>query len=36
MKTKDVIFSHFQELKSQVEKQTNRSLKALRLYNGGE
>ena len=36
MKTKDQVFSQFQEFKALVENQTERKIKVLRLGNGGE
>ena len=36
MKTKDEVFSRFQEFKALVENQTGRKIKALRLDSGGE
>jgi len=36
MKTKDEVFSWFQEFKSLVENQTGRKIKVLRSDNGGE
>jgi transposase InsO family protein len=36
MKTKDEVFSRFQEFKAQVENQTGRRIKVLRSDNGGE
>jgi hypothetical protein len=36
LKTKDEVFSRFQEFKSLVESQTGKKIKVLRLENGGE
>jgi hypothetical protein len=36
MKTKDEVFSQFQEFRAQVENQTGKKIKVLRLDNGGE
>jgi transposase InsO family protein len=36
MKTKDEVFSRFQEFKAQVDKQTRKKTKVLRSDNGGE
>ena len=36
MKTKDKVFSRFQEFKALVENQTGRQIKTLRYDNGGE
>jgi hypothetical protein len=36
MKTKDEVFSRFQEFKALVENQTGRKIKVLRSDNGGE
>ena len=36
MKTKDEVFSRFQEFKALVENQTRRKIKTLRSNNGGE
>jgi hypothetical protein len=36
MKTKDEVFSQFQEFRAQVENQTGKKIKVLRSDNGGE
>lgn len=36
MKTKDDVFTKFQEFKAEVENLTKRRIKILRSYNGGE
>jgi transposase InsO family protein len=36
LKTKDKVFSKFQEFKAKIENLTNKKIKTLRTYNGGE
>jgi len=36
LKTRDNVFSHFQEFKALVENLTGRKIKVLRIDNGGE
>jgi len=36
LKTKDEVFSHFQEFKAHVENMTGKKIKVLQTYNGGE
>ena len=35
LKTKDEVFSKFQEFKAEIENLTNKKIKTLRTYNGG-
>jgi transposase InsO family protein len=36
LKTKDEVFSKFQEFKTEIENLTNKKIKTLRIDNGGE
>ena len=36
LKTKDGVFNKFQEFKEEIENLTNKKIKTLRTYNGGE